>query len=150
MRLYQKLIDRLHEKFIQPKLYLLDNECSEEFKEGIRNNGMKYQLMQPHDHRRNIYEKAIQVFKEHFVLVLRGTDTLPPLQLWCHILPQPDHQLNLLRNSMVVPKRSAFAHVYGQHDYDAHPFAPIGCEVEAHVMTSGQKRGKVTPIQATA
>ena len=35
---------------------------------------MKYQLVPPHDHRRNIYEKAIQFFKDHFVLVLCGID----------------------------------------------------------------------------
>ena len=33
---YQKLIDLLKEKGIQPKLNLLDNECSEEFKEIIK------------------------------------------------------------------------------------------------------------------
>ena len=63
MRLYQKLIDRLKEKGIQSKLHLLDNECSEEFKEVINNNDMKYQLVPPHDHIRNIAEKAIQFFK---------------------------------------------------------------------------------------
>ena len=54
MRLHQKLIDQLKEKGIKPKLHLLDNECSEEFKEVIKNNGMKYQLVPPHDHRRNV------------------------------------------------------------------------------------------------
>ena len=32
MRLYQKLIDKLREKGIQPKLHLLDNEYSGGFK----------------------------------------------------------------------------------------------------------------------
>ena len=35
MRSYQKMIDRLKEKGIQQKMHLLDNECSEEFKEVI-------------------------------------------------------------------------------------------------------------------
>ena len=78
MRLYQKLIDWLKGKGIQPKLYQLDNESSEEFKEVIKKNGMKYELMPPHDHRRNISEKAIQVFKDHFVSVLCGTDKTFP------------------------------------------------------------------------
>ena len=54
MRPYQKLIDRLREKGIQSKLHLLDNECSEKFKEVIKNNGIKYQLMPPHDQRSDI------------------------------------------------------------------------------------------------
>ena len=37
MRSYQKLINRLKGKVIQPKLHLLDNKCSEEFKEVIKN-----------------------------------------------------------------------------------------------------------------
>ena len=61
------LIER---KGIQPKLHLLDNECSEEFKEVMTKNGTKYQLVPPHDHRLNISEKAIQVFNDHFVSVL--------------------------------------------------------------------------------
>ena len=35
-RLYQKMIDRLKEKGIQQKLHLLDNKCSEKFKEVIK------------------------------------------------------------------------------------------------------------------
>ena len=35
MKLYKKLIDLLKEKGIQNKFHLLDNECSEEFKEVI-------------------------------------------------------------------------------------------------------------------
>ena len=117
----------------------MDNDCSEEFKEVIKNNGVKYQLVPPHYHRQKIDEKEIQVFKDHFVLVLCGTDKIFPLQLWCHILPHAEHQLNLLLKSWEVPTISASAHMYGQHDYDAHPFTPLGCEVKIHVMPSGRK-----------
>jgi hypothetical protein len=41
--------------------------------------------------------------------------------------------VNLLRQSNVAPKISAFAHVHGQHDYMKKPFAPIGCAVQVHV-----------------
>ena len=132
MILYQKLIDQLKEKGILKKLHLLNNECSEEFKEVIKNNGMKYQLVPPH-------EKPIQVFKDNFLLVLVKIDKNFPLQLWYQILIHKDHQLNLLRKSRAVPTISAFAHMYGQHDYNTHPFAPLGCEVKIHVMLSGLK-----------
>ena len=74
VRAYQKLVDRLKEKGILPKMHILDNEGSEELYAAIKLNNMKYQLVPPHDHRRNIAEKAIQVFKDHFVAVLCGTD----------------------------------------------------------------------------
>ena len=87
MRSYQKMIYRLKEKGIQLKLHLLDNECSKEFKEIIKNNGMKYQLLPPHDYRNNIADKLIQVFKDHFVSVLCGTDKTPPCNYAVRSLP---------------------------------------------------------------
>jgi hypothetical protein len=62
-------------------LHLLGNECSAEFKERIKLNDMKYQLVLPHDHRRNIVETAIKVFKfkAHFFSILCGCDKSFPL-----------------------------------------------------------------------
>jgi hypothetical protein len=31
---------------------------------------------------------------------------------------------------------SAYTYLYGQHNYDKLPFAPLGCKVEAHMMPS--------------
>ena len=56
---------------------MLDNEYSGEYKEAIQKNGIRHQLVPPNDHRRNIAEKIIQVFKEHFISVLCGTDIFP-------------------------------------------------------------------------
>ena len=136
---YQTLVDRLKEKGLHPEMHLLDNECLKEMRVAITGNYMKYQLMPPNDHRLNIAEKGIQVFKDHFVSVLCGTDDNFPLQLWCQILRHAEHQLNMLQNSRVTPSVSAFAHMYGQHDYDAQPFAVLGCAVELHVMPSKRK-----------
>ena len=93
-------------------------------------------MVPPHDHRRNIAEKAIQTFKNHFVTILCGTDKDFPLYLWADLLPQAEHTLNLLRPSRQLPAVSAYAYLYGQHNYDRHPFAPLGCKVEAHMMPS--------------
>ncbi len=56
---YQVLLDRLCSTGVTPKIHILDNECSAEFKERIQLNNMQYQLGPPHDHRGNIAEKAI-------------------------------------------------------------------------------------------
>ena len=79
IRAYQVLIDRMKEKDINPTMHVLDNECSAEFKEAIKENRMKFQRVPPNDHRRNVAEKAIQTFKDHFVALLCGTDDNFPL-----------------------------------------------------------------------
>ncbi len=71
---YQKLIDRLHAAGIVPKHHILDNKCSDEFKETIKCNKMTYQLVLPHDHHPYHAKKAIQTFKDHFVAILCGAD----------------------------------------------------------------------------
>ena len=60
----------MKKKDIHPTMHTLDNECSAEFKEAIKENKMKYQLVPPNDHRCNLEEKAIKTFKDHFVTVL--------------------------------------------------------------------------------
>ena len=50
VRAYQTLVDRFKEKCMLPKLRILDNECSTEFKTAIQHNGMKFQLVPPNDH----------------------------------------------------------------------------------------------------
>jgi hypothetical protein len=71
---YQVLVDCLCSMGVTPKMHILDNECSAEFKERILCNKMQYQLVPPNDHRRNIAEKVIQVFKAHFISILCGRD----------------------------------------------------------------------------
>jgi hypothetical protein len=130
---YQVLVERLRSAGLTPKMHILDNECSTEFKEQIVLNNMKYQLVPPHNHRRNIAEKAIQVFKAHFISILCGADKSFLLHLWDRLLGQAEHTLNMLRTSSMIPSVSAYAYLWGEHNYNENPFAPLGCKVEAHV-----------------
>jgi hypothetical protein len=136
---YQCLIDRLKSAEITPKHHIMDNECSKEFKATIKKNNMTYQLVPPHNHQRNLAEKAIQTFKAHFISILCGTDTNFPLHLWDWLLPQAEHTLNMLRRATVTPTVSAYIYLWGQHDYNANLFAPLGCKVEAHIMPDACK-----------
>jgi hypothetical protein len=80
---YQSLIDCLNATSIFSLEYILDNKCSALFKEQIQLNKMTYQLVTPHDHRRNqAKKKAIQTFKDHFVSILCSMDPSFPLHLW--------------------------------------------------------------------
>jgi len=121
---------------VSPKMHILDNKCSEDFKAQIHKNSMTFQLAPPHDHRRNIAKKAIQTFKGHFISILCGTDKNVPLHLWCRLLPQAEHTLNMLQSARAAPNVSAYAYLWGQHDFNANPFAPLGCKVEAHIKPS--------------
>jgi hypothetical protein len=100
---------------------------------------MKYQLVPPHDHRQNIAETAIKVFKTHFISILCGCDKSFLLYLWDRLLPQAERTLNMLRTSTMTPSMSAYAYRWGKHDYNANPFAPLGCKVEAHVTPGYRK-----------
>ena len=67
VKTYQTLMDRLKACGIHPKHQILDNEASADYKAAIKSNGLTYELVPPHDHRRNLAEKAIQTFKAHFI-----------------------------------------------------------------------------------
>ena len=136
VRAYSVLIGRLHACGIFPTKQVLDNEISQEYKDAIASFDIAYELVPPHNHERNKAERAIQTFKNHFVSILCGADKDFPLYLWADILRQAEHTLNLLRPSRRIPAVSAYAYMYGQHNYDRNPFAPLGCKVEAHMMPS--------------
>ncbi len=84
-------------------------------------------------------ERAIQTFKLHFILILAGVNNKFPLSLWRHLLEPTELTLNLLHQSKVAPKISAFAHVHGHHDYMKKPFAPLGWAIEAHVKPDDRR-----------
>ena len=75
---------------IVPKWQILHNKASSLYKQEIRDMNMKYQLVPPDDHQRNISEKTIQTWKDNFVSVWSGTSEKFPLHLWCRILPQAE------------------------------------------------------------
>ena len=82
VKTYQIMTDRLKACGINPKKHVLNNECSEEFKEAIRANKMAYELVPADDHRRNIAERVIQTDKSHIISVLCGCDPDFPMYLW--------------------------------------------------------------------
>ena len=139
IRTHQELINQMKAAGLGLRKQVLDNECSAAMKLCIQQNGMSYELVPPGQHRRNQAERAIQTFKSHFISILAGVDDKFPLSLWCQLLPQTELTLNLLRQSRLTPKVSAFAHVHGQHDYMKKPFAPIGCAIQTHVKADNRR-----------
>ncbi len=116
---------------IQPTKHLLDNEVSAELKAEIIKN-CTIQLVPTNNHRRNLAERAIQTFKNHFKAILSGVDNSFPMQLWDKLLPQTVLTLNLLRQLNVAPTVSAYLYIHGNFDYNKMPLAPMGCAVQLY------------------
>jgi hypothetical protein len=66
-------------------------------------NDCKLQLDEPHNHRINAAERAIQTFKDAFIAALVTTDKDFPIQLWDRLMPQVMTTLNLMQASHVNP-----------------------------------------------
>jgi hypothetical protein len=139
LRAFNFLHNYLLDRRFAPNHMRLDNEASASFKSNLRQKGIDYQLVPPHNHRRNSAERAIQTFKNHFVAILCGTDKLFPLHLWCRLLPQATATLNLLWSSHLHPQLSAKVHLNGTFDFNRTPLAPLGTKVLLH-KTPHQRR----------
>ena len=121
-------LERMKTQGIVPNHQVLENEISTAYRLEIKKTSMTYQVVPPDDYRRNSAEKAFQTLKEHFIGVIsRAADSFPA-HLWYQSIPQLERHLLLLQQSNVNPKISAYAHVYGPHDYNAAPFVPIVME----------------------
>ena len=56
---YAKIHKMLISRGLKPKIYILDNECSQTIINFMLSVDGKYQLVPPHIHRRNVAERSI-------------------------------------------------------------------------------------------
>ena len=103
-------------------LQILDNEASSAYKEAITFKwNATFQLVPPDMHRRKRAEHAIRTFKDHFLAILAGVDSAFPPYLWDLLLPQAELTLNLLRQSTLNPRISAWECFQGPFDFNKMP-----------------------------
>ena len=107
----------------------MDNECSTELKLVFEHRKVAFQLVTPHSYRRNLAERSIQTFKNHFVAGLASVDPDFPLGEWDRLLKQAEITLNLLRGARMNPKLSAYAYSFGKFNYNTTPMVPLGTRV---------------------
>ena len=94
---YKSIMARLRKNGMNVNLQILDNEASSKVKHLIKEDlGIKYQLVPPDIHRRNVEERAILTFKAHFSSILAGIVPDLPKFLWDHLLPQTKMTLIVL------------------------------------------------------
>jgi hypothetical protein len=104
----------------------MDNEASAAVKEFLRKENIQYQLVPPYIHRRNAAERAIRTFKAHFIAGISTVDAHFHMHIWCRLVNQAIITLNLLRNSRLNKKFSAYAQVFGQFYLSTTLLAPPG------------------------
>ena len=93
---YTDIYDYLENRGHKPKLNIMDNEASKAVQNYIKRQNVAWQLVEPHNHRVNAAERAIQTFKNHFIAGLATVDPKFPLQLWCYMLNHAEISLNRL------------------------------------------------------
>ena len=103
MHVFQSVLQYLHAQGLRPRLHTLDNEASAILCDYLRSEDVEYQLVPPHIHQRNAFERAIRTFKNHFIAGLPSTDPNFPLSNWCRLLPQAELTLDLFRASRLNP-----------------------------------------------
>ena len=71
---YQELYAYLRERGIQPRLHVLDNECSKAIKAFLRSQDTDIQFVEPHNHCVNAAETAVKAAKYHMIAALATLD----------------------------------------------------------------------------
>ena len=137
---YNSIMTRLAAKGLSVDLQIMDNEASAAFKQAITFAWRaKFQLVPPDMHRRNRAERAIRTFKDHFLAILAGVDPTFPPYLWDLLLPQAELTLNLLRQSTINEKISAWEFFHGPFDFNKTPLGPVGCRVLIHAKPTTRR-----------
>ena len=98
-----------------------------------------YELVPPHQHRRNAAERAIRTFKNHFLAGLATCDPDFPLREWDRLVVQAELTLNLLQNSRVNPLLSSWAYLFGNFNFNKSPLVPPGTKIVMHSKPSNKK-----------
>jgi hypothetical protein len=96
---YKEVFETLEEKGYKPKMNVMDNQATKFIKKFLTKKECKLQVVEPHNHRVNAAERAIQTFKDAFIAALATTDCDFPLQLWGKLALQVQDTLNLIQES---------------------------------------------------
>ncbi len=84
---YKSQFELLEAKGHKIRLNVMDNQANVVIKKYLTPKECENMLVEPHNHRVNAAERAIQTFKAHFISALATTDSEFPLQLWDKLTP---------------------------------------------------------------
>ena len=83
---FQECYKELKSKDIIAQMVQLDNEISECMITEYKKQGLDYQLASPGDHCVVNAERAISIFKNHFIAIWSGTHPDFPQKGWSHLI----------------------------------------------------------------
>ena len=143
VRAFEEAYDALTACGFQPLLHRIDHETSSDLIKAIKERKLQYEIMPPANHRQNPAERAIGIYKSHFISIINGLDKGFPAGGWDLLIPQVNMTLNMLRTCSVNTAHSAYSYIHGTFDFDAHPLAPLGCRTIVHQrrVHNGGSRG---------
>jgi hypothetical protein len=117
----------------KPHLEILDNQADRLTKDMLKERGITYQLVPPHNHRRNHAERDIRTAQNQMICAIQDCDPEASKEIHHLLIPQCEDTLNMLRSCNIDPTISAYQALYGtKHDWSAHPMAPPGAP-ECHL-----------------
>ena len=96
-------LDRKKYQCKVPKNQVIDNKIPASQRTEIKATNTTFQIVPPDDHHRNLADKAIHIWKDHFIGVMRDTGAYSPIHLLCQEIPQAERKLLLPRQSNVNP-----------------------------------------------
>ena len=140
--------NRLVTAGVNPKSYIMDNECSADLKKSLAKAEVQYQLVPPHIYRSNKAERVIQTFEGHLKDGLASLNSDFTIHEWDRILQQCELTLNILRVSWINPKLSAWEYLFSEFNYIKTPFAPLGTKFLVHAKQIRGVRGHQTRKKA--
>eukprot|EP00957_Ditylum_brightwellii_P050734 3847113-Ditylum_brightwellii.AAC.1 len=112
----------------------MDNETSKELIDWIEHQQeARVELTPPDMHQQNLGERAIQIWKDHFIAGLASLPKEFPLAYWYSLVPQTSITLNLMQPCRMNLALSAEAVLNGCYNFDATSMAPLGTKVLLHI-----------------
>jgi hypothetical protein len=139
VRAFTKLHQYLADRGLHTALHILDIECPKGLKAYIKQAGANLQLAPPNMHRKNAAQKAIDIWKCHFIAGLSSVDPKIPMHIWCWLIAQATTTLNFLRPARINPRLLAHAELNDFFGYNRTPLAPPGIKVLIHKTPANRR-----------
>ena len=87
IKTFKEKINYLTTRGFKPRFNVLDNIASKAINNFLKENcNIGMQLVEPHNHKVNAIERAIQTFNSHFIAGLCTCNSKFPLLLWAHLI----------------------------------------------------------------
>jgi len=86
-------VEYLTKRGFNPVFNIIGNVASKAVKAYLESKNIDLQLVEPHNHRVNAAERAIQTFTNHFIAGLSTCDDIFPTLLWNKLIQQCQNTL---------------------------------------------------------